>query len=167
MVIIVTTRCRISDISTTRELIESKPVDAQDAMMFISAENCCFIVIISAICAACNSFTKELSHRQMVKRRTLLPRMNSPTWNSCSITLSKRSSDRAIWRMLDVGNILRENTTMKSACDSKMNLCLQRLDTKFQFFNFWQLCLEFSVLWAGSGLHVIGHLPLPLFTQAA
>jgi hypothetical protein len=58
---------------------------------------------------------------------------------------------------------------MKAACDTKMNLGLQRFDAKFQFFNFWRLCLEFSVLWACSGLHivVIGHLPLPLFTQAA
>ena len=137
--------------------------------IYIIAENCCFIVEISAICAAWNSFIKELSQREMVKRSTLLPRMNSPTWNSCSITLTKRSSDSAIWRTLDAGDILRERTTMKVTCDSKKNLGLQRLDAKFQFFNFWQLCLEFSVLRASSSLHVvvIGHLPLPLFTQAA
>jgi hypothetical protein len=58
---------------------------------------------------------------------------------------------------------------MKATCDTKMNLGLQRLDAKFQFFNFWHLRLEFSVLRASSSLHVvvIGHLPLPLFTKAA
>lgn len=49
----VTTRCKMSDISTTRELIESKPVDAHEAMMFMSEENCSFIDEISAICAVC------------------------------------------------------------------------------------------------------------------
>jgi hypothetical protein len=49
----VTTRCNMSDISTTRELIESKPDDAHDAMMFMSAENCIFIVEISDIWAFC------------------------------------------------------------------------------------------------------------------
>ena len=50
----VTTRCKMSDISTTRELIESKPVDAHEAMMFMSEENCSFIDEISAICAVCS-----------------------------------------------------------------------------------------------------------------
>ena len=90
--------------------------------------------------------------------------MNSPTWNSCSITLTKRSSDSAIWRMLDVEDIIRERKTMKAACDTKMNLGLQRFDAKFQFFNLWRFRLEFAVLRASSGLHevVIGHMPLPL-----
>jgi hypothetical protein len=43
----------MSDISTTRALMQSNPVDAHDAMMFMSAENCIFMADISAIWADC------------------------------------------------------------------------------------------------------------------